>query len=150
MNIASSPPSGVHWYNILILLPLVILQNLAYGFTSSSVVETLRNIECGPYPPGKPRTPSELCQEPSVLDAFRKDAVICIGITNILAILVSGIYAHQLDANNRRKAMGFAAGTHLFSTLWGVFARKSTSSLWDVCCNLTSETSLRQTASQCS
>ncbi|KAJ3481699.1 hypothetical protein NLI96_g7485 [Meripilus lineatus] len=46
----------------------------------------------------------------------------CIVVANILAILVSGLYAHELDTGDRKKAMGYAASIQLLGSIWGVFA----------------------------
>lgn len=127
MNISTSSPSELRWYKILILLPLVILQDLAYGFTTSSVIGFISLIECehlSSYNAAK--VPETVWQHgpPRALgaDIPSGSAFMCIVVPNILAILISGLYANELEAGNRKKAMGYAAILQLLSSIWGTFA----------------------------
>ncbi|KAJ3481697.1 hypothetical protein NLI96_g7487 [Meripilus lineatus] len=122
MDALTSSSSERRWYNTLELIPLVILQNLAYGFTTASVVKFLYLIECGTFSPSDPGgVPGSVCHEPSALAAIKQDAFLCVGVTTVSAIVVSGVYSHRLNGGERKKAMGVAASTQLLGSLWGLF-----------------------------
>lgn len=130
MNISISSLSSPRWYSILILLPLVIIQNLAYGSTTASVVQFIFLLECDGFGPSSNDTikfPVPRCEygPPFEVNTLSANTLMCIVVANILAILVSGLYAHELDTGDRKKAMGYAASIQLLGSIWGVFARTS-------------------------
>lgn len=132
MDALTSSSSERRWYNTLELIPLVILQNLAYGFTTASVVKFLYLIECGTFSPSDPGgVPGSVCHEPSALAAIKQDAFLCVGVTTVSAIVVSGVYSHRLNGGERKKAMGVAASTQLLGSLWGLFLRTSQPECFD-------------------
>lgn len=99
------------------VLPLVLLQSLAFGLNGLPIFYTFRSIRCeqfeGPFPPD-----IDVCRLPAVQKAYNIDIAIYTTILTVLGILLSGPYGTFSDVRGRKRALAVACGFLTLGDFW--------------------------------